>query len=1038
MRITLLGGFSVSVGSRTIEEGAWHLRKAANLVKLLALSPGHRMHREQVMGVLWPELDSRAAANNLRYVLHVARRTFDLDPSAASRYLSLHGEQLALCPDDQLRVDVEAFEEAAAAARRSRDPAAYRTAIELYTGELLPEDRYEEWAESRREELRRLHLALLVELAGLYEERGEHGPAVEALRKVVAEEPTLEEAHTRLIRLYALSERRGEAMAQYGSLRKILSEKLSAQPSSATRRLRDEIAAGEFPPARTPPAAPLREQAPDTSQHNLPAPRTSFVGREREMVEVKRTLAMTRLLTLTGAGGSGKTRLALEVAKDLTSIYLDGVWLVELAPVSEVALVPQIVAHTLGVREVPGRSLTDTLVGALKTKQVLLLLDNCEHLIDTCAHFGDTLLGSCPHLKILATSREPLGVAGEVIWRVPSLSTPSTDRLPAAGELTRYDAVRLFLDRARLRLPDFGLTPGNAPAVADVCGRLEGIPLAIELATARVGALTVKEVAERLEDSLGILGTSLRTVTPRQQTMRATLEWSYRLLSQAERKLFKRLSVFAGGWTLKAAVVVGADGVQEDEILGLLSRLVDKSLVVAEATASGETRYRMLETIRQYGQERLQNSSESAPVHRRHAAFYLAMAEKAELELKGAQQEAWLAQLEVEHDNLRSALSWTLEWEEAELALRLCGALGEFWHMRGHLSEGRRWLEAALAKGDAPSVARVKVLAKVGWIAWEQSDLQRSVALSEEGLALARRLGDKSGVAATLNNLGVAMLLQGELGRAVESFEESMPLLRQLGDKQGLSCALLGLGAVAMIQGDYGQAMALQEEGLAAAREAGDVYMSMLALNHLGLVALQQEEYGRAEELCKQSLEAGRRSGMEHIVALSLHILAASAGWRGQPVRSARLWGTAEVLRETIGAVLSPVEVRMYGPSQTAARDQLGEVAWEAAWAEGRTMTSEQAAQYALSGVVPGPPAVSAVHKKPPANEPLQVLTRRQEEVAALVARGLTNRQIATELSISEHTVATHVGKIMRKLGLSSRSQLAVWVADQQGWPSSE
>ncbi len=1030
VRIWLLGGFRVSVGSRTIEQDEWRLRKAANLVKLLALAPGHRLHREQVNDLLWPDLGKKAASNNLRKTLHAARSI--LGPDAGSRYLASHEESLVLCPEVQLRVDVDVFEEVVATARRSREPAAYRAALNLYTGELLPDDRYEEWAVDRREQLRRLYFELLAELAELYEERGEYGAAVEARRRMVVEEPTSEEAHAGLMYLYALSGRQAQALAQYERLRETLFRGFGTEPSQPVRRMHDEIAAGRFP--STQPAAPPPEKPPDAGKHNLPAARTNFVGREREMVEVKRTLAMTGLLTLTGTGGSGKTRLALEVARDLVGVYPDGVWLVELAPVSEGALVPQVVAKALGVREVPGRSPTDMLVDALKEKRMLLLLDNCEHLVDASARLADALLGSCPHLKILATSREPLGVAGEAIWRVPSLSAPSTDRLPTTEELTRYDAVRLFLDRARLRLPDFGLTPENAPAVAELCGRLEGIPLAIELATARMGVLAVEEVAERLKDSLGLLGAGLRTAAPRQRTMRATLEWSYGLLSESERKLFQRLSVFAGGWTLEAAEAVGPNGIDQADVLDLLGRLVDKSLVVAEATASGGTRYRMLEPIRQYAREKFQESTEFASVHRRHAALFFAMAEEAEPELKGARQEAWLTRLEEEHDNLRIALSWTLEREEAQLSLRFGAALGGFWHMRGHLSEGKRWLEAALAKGDAPSVARVRALAKASWIAWEQTELERAIALGEEGLKLARALEDEEGAAATLFNLGVAVMIRGELERATAHFEESLPLFRELGDKWGLANSLDCLGLLTMFRGDYERAKALIEEGLAVSRESGDVYGSSLALNQLALMALLQRDYGRTQALCKESLELSRRSGMLHNVAFALHTSAALAGSRGQPVRSARLWGAAEALREAIGTAFSPMEVRVYEPYMAAARDQIATTTWEAAWEAGRAMATEQAVRQALSEEQPAS-AKTCAPAAQRGSEPPGGLTSRQREVAALVTQGLTNRQIAKELSISEHTVANHIAKILRKLGLGSRSQITAWVVEQRTSP---
>ncbi|HEY6674615.1 MAG TPA: BTAD domain-containing putative transcriptional regulator, partial [Rubrobacteraceae bacterium] len=401
VRIWLLGGFKVSIGSRLIEKSAWRLRKASALVKLLALAPDHRLHREQVMDLLWPDLGKKAASNNLRQTLH-ATRGF-LDPRAGARYLASEDEALVLFPGGSFWVDLEVFEETALTARRSGDPAAYRAAIDLYAGDLLPEDRYEEWTEGRRENLRQLYLALLIELAGLYEERDEYQAAIEVLRNATVTEPTLEEAHAALMRLHALCGRPERALAQYERLRNALVQELGTQPGAATRHLRDEIAAGRLPPA--PSAGPTRVEPTVAGRHNLPTPRTSFIGREREIVEVKRTLSMTRLLTLTGAGGSGKTRLALEVARDLISVYPDGVWLVELAPLSEGELVAQEVAGTMEVPERPGAPLTDTLAEALGEKGLLLVVDNCEHLVEAAAQLGDTLLDSCPRLRVLATSR---------------------------------------------------------------------------------------------------------------------------------------------------------------------------------------------------------------------------------------------------------------------------------------------------------------------------------------------------------------------------------------------------------------------------------------------------------------------------------------------------------------------------------------------------------------------------------------------------------------------------------------------------------
>ena len=1035
VRIGLLGDFRVSVGARTIGERGWRLKKAKSLIKLLALAPGHRLHREQAMEWLWPDLDPKAAANNLRYALHVARRTLEPTSSAASRYLRLLGDHLALCPDGPLWVDVEAFEDAAVAARRARDPAAYRGAVDLYAGDLLPQDRYEAWAEDRREELRRLYLVLLIEMTGLYEEREEYGPAIEALSRVVASEPTREEAHAGLMRLYALSRRPQRALGQYEQLRQALREKLGTEPAATSRHLYEQIAVGRLPISPSLPSNPSLEESPRDRRHNLPALRTSFVGRERELVELKRALVMTRLLTLTGTGGCGKTRLALEVAKDLVGAYAEGVWLVELAGLSEPTLVPQALAAALTVRERPNLPLIDALVDALRTKNMLLVLDNCEHLIGAAARSVDILLSGCPRLRILATSREPLAIAGETNWQVPTLALPAPRRPLTVEELERYESARLFLERVRHRNPAFVPTPRNAPAVAEICRRLEGIPLAIELAAARVG-LSVEQIAERLDDSLRVLTTGGRTTSPRQQTFRGALDWSYELLSEPEQRLFGRLSVFAGGWSLEAVEAVGAGGdIEAENVLDLLLKLADKSLVVAEATMEGRAHYRMLEPIRQYGREKLEESGKLDDVRRRHAAWFLSLAEQAEPELKRARQQAWLERLESEHDNLRAALSWALESEDAELGLRLAGALGEFWHMRGHLSEGRRWLEATLAKGDAPSASgRAKALARAGYIAWEQGDYERSVALSEESLALSRKLGDEAGVAAVLYTLGWAALFRNELEQASSLTEEAITLQREMNDTVGVARSLSILGLAVNAQHDHERAIALHEEGLALARDTEDSFAIVLSLMLGAIASLNRGDHQRTKVLLKEGLELSQRLKTMHVTAGHLHLSAALAGSQEQPVRSARLWGAGESLREAIGTILSPVEHHFYDPYLAAARAQLDEATWEAAWAEGKAMMLEEACEYALSEEKLASSTIS-VPKQAPADKPARGLTRREEEVAGLVAQGLTNRRVAAELSISEHTVATHVREILKKLGLRSRTQIAAWVSERRTLP---
>jgi predicted ATPase/DNA-binding SARP family transcriptional activator/DNA-binding CsgD family transcriptional regulator len=1081
VRVRLLGGFRASVDSRTITQDAWRLRKAATLVKLLALAPGHRLHREQAMDLLWPDSGRKAASNSLRTTLHTARKI--LDPAMGSRCLASEDEWLVLCPEGELWVDVDAFEEAAARARGAKEPATYRAALDLYEGDLLPEERYEEWAEGRRGELRQLYLILLVELAGLYEERHEHELAIEVLRKVTAEESTSEEAHVALMRLYALSGRPERALSQYERLRDTLSTGLGVEPAGATRRLRDEIAAGRHLP--TPSVGPVREEEPfGVGEHNLPASRTTFVGREREMVEVKRILVMTRLLTLTGPGGSGKTRLALEVARDLVGAYPDGVWLVELAPITDGGLVAQEVARALGVQERPDQPLTDALVDALSDKELLLVVDNCEHLVEATALLVDALLDSCPRLRVLATSRVSLGVGGEVLWQVSPLSVPAKTGGGPGGEYTieglmRYAAVRLFVDRAQLKLPKFELTQENARAVARVCRRLDGIPLALELATARMGALAVEQVAQRLEASLDVLKGASRTAAPRQQTLRATLDWSHNLLSEVERALFRRLSVFAGGWTLEAAEAVCSGGfIEQDDVLDLLSGLVDKSLVVAGASTGGVVRYRMLRPIRQYAQEKLVASGETDALGDRRATFFLALAEEAEPKLAGSEQRLWVERLEGEYDNMRATLSWVLERGKAELGMRLGAALWRFWHIRGYLSEGIRCMERVLASGDPEaSPVRVKALEGMGWLTQGQGDTTLAEATYEEMLELSQELDDKGNIATALNSLGALALAQGDNKRARKLLEENMSVLWELEEKESAATALqryhvlgllgllalneeedyargtalweeclalaresgesdyigqalLNLGYTVLLQGDHERARALSEEALAFAHELGSAGVAIIpeTLVNVGLAALGQGDYEYAATSFKEALIVSEEIGRKPTTINTLEGIASLAGNQGEATRSAHLWGAAEAAREVTGIALPPGERKLHGPHLASARSRLGEAAWEEALAEGRAMSLEESAEYALSKEADRP--VATIGQDPSAqDEPMGDLTPREQEVALLVARGLTNRQISRELGISERTAGNHVAKILKKLGLHSRTQIASWAS---------
>lgn len=735
-----------------------------------------------------------------------------------------------------------------------------------------------------------------------------------------------------------------------------------------------------------------RLQVSGSLSHNLPVQLTSFIGRQKEMAEVNRLLRNTRLLTLTGTGGCGKTRLALEVAAGLLEEFPDGVWLAELAPQSDPALVPQTVASVLGIREEPRRPLLATLSDDLRPKQLLLLLDNCEHLIGACAQFAEALLKACPHVKILATSREGLDIPGELTWTVPSLSVPGArpghDISLPASELAQYEAVQLFVDRAAAGQPKFALTDQTAPAVAQICCRLDGIPLAIELAAARTRALTTDQIAARLDDRFLLLTQGKRTELPRHQTLRAVIDWSYDLLSDAERALFLRLSVFAGGWALEAAEAVCAgDGIEQAEVLDLLTHLVDKSLVIAEAAGKAE-RYRMLETVQRYSHDRLMGSGRMEATRNQHLKFFLGLAEQAQSELRGGQQKAWLDRLETEHDNLRAALAWALETEPVA-GLKLAGSLSRFWEVRGYFSEVRQWLERALAQASqVPAEARAGALESAGFLAWRQTDHQRALglleeclrlnrelgneqgvakalrmlgnvasdqgnnerawALYEEALVLARKAGDKWNIWALLNNLGIVELQLGDYPRASALYQESLAISKELGDKLGVAYALGNLGEVAHDQRDYAKARDYYEQSLDIARGLGDKYLVGLILNNLGEVARAQGDLERAGALNTESLTIARELGNKKGIAATLEGLANVAGAQGQAGCAAKLFGAAEALREAIGVPMEPSKRAEHDRIVAAVRSALGEDAIAAAWAEGRAMTLEQAIAYAL------------------------------------------------------------------------------------------
>lgn len=621
---------------------------------------------------------------------------------------------------------------------------------------------------------------------------------------------------------------------------------------------------------------------------NLPVQLTSFIGREKEMAEITKLLSGTRLLTLTGSGGTGKTRLSLHAAANVLDRHSDGVWLVELAPLSNPELVPGEVAKTLGVRETPGEPITKTLISWLKSKQLLLVLDNCEHVLEASARLVNDFLKSCPNVSVLVSSREALGMAGEQTYRVPSLSAPDIKQPQTPESLSRYDSVRLFVDRATAARSDFTVNAENVTALASACHRLDGIPLAIELAAARVRMMPVEQIEARLDSSFRLLTGGSRTALPRQQTLRALIDWSYDLLNDQEKTFLLRLSVFAGGWTLDAAEAVCAeeatsqapesdsdgDQISAAEVLDLLTSLVDKSLVVFMESVSS-SRYRLLETVRQYSREKLLlRTGESETTRGRHRDFYLGLTQSLEAKLTGAEQVTALRLLDNELENLRASLEWSLLEPGAQNALRLCGSLSRFWWTRGHLTEGREWCGRALAKKecDEPAPAALaKALNGAGVLAAMQGDYAVARAYWLDSLEMLRDIGDLQAVASALNNLGNIANRQDDYNAARDYYEQSLALRRDIGDRKGISDSLICLGAVAFSQGDYDRAQVLYDQALQIRRDIGDRKGIADALNSLGGIFFTRGELDAVGPIYTESLAIQREIGDPHSIAISLN-----------------------------------------------------------------------------------------------------------------------------------------------------------------------
>ncbi len=751
--------------------------------------------------------------------------------------------------------------------------------------------------------------------------------------------------------------------------------------------------------------------------NNLPAELSSFVGRERQLAELRRLLRRSRLITLTGPGGAGKTRLALHLAADILNHYPDGVWLVELAPLADAGLLEPTVAAACRITEKSKRPLFEALLGGLASRKVLLLLDGCEHMVDSCSSLTSRLLRSCPKLTILVTSREPLGVPGELIWRTPSLSVPAPEDASHPVLLLASEAVRLYVERAQLVRPGFRLDDSVSAPVAQICARLEGIPLAIELAASLAGMMTQEETLDRLRDRFRLLVGGSRTLLPRHQTLRQAVDWSYGLLSPAEKALFTRLAWFAGGFDLEAAEAVAPSAHSDSGgVLRLLSRLVDKSLVVAEPVGPRRTRYRMLDTIREYALEKLQQGDE-ADVRELHALHYVVWCAKAGAELRAGDQVEWLARIDEELPNIRLALGWALI-EKPDDAVRLAAAMGPYWHIRRQ-REGVQWLDMVLDLPTSSLDSRAVALLARARINWRHGETIGPKRDAEECAQLCRSLGLNDVLGSALNILGLLRSSAGDWSGADRYMKQVLQLSRELGNPLGVATSLNNMALGASARGDNEAAAAMLEEALETSRTLRDRFTLGVILDSLARVRLRSGEFDAARTIYREAISISLELADQLNIAVCLEGFALLALADGDAARTVKLATAAHGFRTKLENEATPDWTGEVTKGLETARAKLSRQAADMAWQQGAAMNIQEAVDYAIGME----PAAIRMNGSP--------LTGRETQVALLIAEGLTNPEIAKRLRMADRTADAHVEHIRNKLGLRTRSQIAVWAHER-------
>jgi len=977
LRIQVLGGFSASVDGTPVARAGWRRRRASDLVKLLALVPGQQLHVEQAMDALWPASGSAASRQNLHNALYHARRT--LDPGYArgrkSRFLVLERELLHLAGGDPAEVDADLFEAAAQNALGGDDERRLAGAAARYTGDLLPEDRYTEWTLGRRDALRALQLRVLVALARVRMEAGARDTAIAALTDAVALDPLHEPAQAELIRAYAGIGLRHQAATQLRRFTELLDRELGAEPSAATlSALETAVGVEERPALSTP--APVRRR--------LPVALSRFVGRREQIAEIIGSVETNRLVTLTGPGGVGKTRLALEAAQHGAKPLRDGAILVELGDLVDAQLIGQHVCDALGLAQGASRDPVELLARVLADRELLLVLDTCEHVLAEAARVAQRLLRAAPQLRMLATSRQALGIPGERVVVIPPLRLPPGDAAPE--EVLRSEAVQLFLERVGRDPGALAADDRRLQAVLRICRRVDGIPLGIELAAARFRALPAEELAARLHVSLPLQPGVLTDPADRQRTLSATIDWSFRLLSQPARTTLRRLSVFVGGFTLRLAEQAFTDdALPEDELVEALVELVDKSLVLVNEQPAG-TRYRLLDTVREYAQEQLDPGTEGQAIRNRHASALLGLLATADSRTLpvAAIKGGWLDAVAAEQDNVRAALEWTLEGEgDRRIGTNLVRALRWYWSERCQFAEGRRWVAAALDMPGDDQVERGNHLVTDALLAWRQGDFDEALAQATRALPTVSDGRDRWAEALAHCLLGSLHQLSGRIQDSLPATHAALELYRVLDDPYGVTWQLVVLARSWIVLGDLGKAAELAQEGLDASRDTpgagwAEAYLGVAAsargdhtaaVEHLraGLVLLREHDWWAADVFVAALVRAAALSGDAEVprtaadgmvdrlstmgssveLAAALHAVAVLADQRGDSVAAARLIGAVDGLTDGERLEGALVDGPRYAADRARIAGSLAHDEHEALVRAGRVMSTDESTSLA-------------------------------------------------------------------------------------------